>query len=101
LTTVPEQADRLLDEGMYNEMNRTGGGKSHKSDVGPTPGAPATDTPVVGIVTIEKYLQVSDFISYILDNKDLFLEEELKGVRTKDEEQNVVMTLLIKFMLEV
>ena len=30
----------------------------------------------------------------------MFLEEELKHVRSKDEEQSVVMTLLIRFMLE-
>ena len=49
---------------------------------------------------IEKYLQISDFVGYILDNKDLFLEEELMNIKTKEEEKKVVMTLIIKFLLE-
>jgi hypothetical protein len=58
-----------------------------------------TDT-LVKPTMIEKYLQISDFVGYILDNKDLFLEEELMNIKTKEEEKKVVMTMIIKFLLE-
>lgn len=46
-------------------------------------------------------MQASDFLGYILDNKDLFLEEQLKHVQSKEEEQKVVMAMLVQFMLEL
>ena len=33
------------------------------------------------IPMVEKYLKISDFIEYILDNKLIFLEEDLKDVK--------------------
>lgn len=34
--------------------------------------------------SIDKFLQISDFLSYILDNRDIFLENTLIGVSTKE-----------------
>ena len=86
--------------GMHEDGNRTAGGGSYKSAVDVTPGG-ADLAAAAAPRLIEKYLQASDFIGYILDNRDLFLEEELKHVRSKEEENKVVMEMLIKFMLEV
>ena len=89
-----------VEPSVHEDMNQTAQGGSQKSEAGPTPGAAelaASAEPRL----IEKYLQASDFIGYILDNRDLFLEEELKHVRSKEEEDKIVMAMLIKFMLEV
>lgn len=87
--------------GLHEDMLQTAGGGSQKSDPGPTPAGVADLAASAAPRLIEKYLQASDFIGYILDNRDLFLEEELKHVRSKEEENKIVMDMLIKFMLEV
>jgi len=48
---------------------------------------------------VEKFLKISDFIVYILENEDIFLEENFKDVKTKEEEMNLLTSFLLKFML--
>lgn len=97
--SVREGKQAPVEPSAHEDMNQTAGGGSQKSDIAPTPGG--ADLAPGAPKLIEKYLQASDFIGYILDNKDLFLEEELKHVRKKEEENKITMDMLIKFMLEV
>ena len=50
---------------------------------------------------VEKYLQISDFLEYILDNPDIFLEEKFENIATKAEERLVLLDFLKGFLLKV
>jgi hypothetical protein len=50
---------------------------------------------------VEKYLQISDILSHILDNTDLFLEHKLQEVSTKEEERKVLHDFLIRFLMAI
>ena len=50
---------------------------------------------------IEKYIQISDFLQFILDNPDVFIEAELEMVADKTEEKHILERFLLKFMLEI
>lgn len=48
---------------------------------------------------IEKYISVSDFLGYILDNRDIFLQEMLEGVQSKEEQDGVLHSFIGEFLL--
>ena len=50
---------------------------------------------------VEKYLKISDFIEYIMDNRDIFIGELFKKVKNKEEEDFIFLTILENFMLNV
>ena len=50
---------------------------------------------------VEKYLKISDFIEYIMDNRDIFIGELFKKVKNKEEEDFIFLTFLENFMLNV
>lgn len=58
--------------------------KSTKKVKQVTPDQPATQNRKQNFV--EKYLKISDFLEYILENKEIFLEEQFKNVKKKEEE---------------
>ena len=46
-------------------------------------------------------MKISDFLVYILDNRDYFLGERLEGVQNKKDELEVLSDLMKHFMLEI
>lgn len=46
-------------------------------------------------------MQISDFLEYILDNPDIFLEEKFENIATKAEERLVLLDFLKGFLLKV
>ena len=48
---------------------------------------------------IEKYISVSDFLGYILDNRDIFLQEMLEGVQSKEEQDGVLHSFIGEVLL--
>ena len=53
------------------------------------------------IKLVEKYLQISDFIEYILDNRDLFIESQLVHVQNIEGEMKIFTDFLKRFLLNV
>mmetsp|Transcript_27175 Transcript_27175/g.41349 ORF Transcript_27175/g.41349 Transcript_27175/m.41349 type:complete len:128 (-) Transcript_27175:2922-3305(-) len=56
--------------------------------------APAT-------LLVEKYLKISDFVEYIIDNKDRFIMSKLEHVQSQEDEMSVFMDFLKRFLLNV
>lgn len=50
---------------------------------------------------MDKYLKISDFLEYIIENKDIFIGEQLHKVKNKEEEEAILMNFLKTFMLNV
>ena len=50
---------------------------------------------------IEKYLKISDFVKYILDNKDQLLSGQMKGKKTDLEVNKVIIEYLNIFLTNV
>ena len=50
---------------------------------------------------VEKYLQISDFIHYIIDNMDVFISNNLSSVKLKDEQRKIQFQYLLNFVLNV
>ena len=46
-------------------------------------------------------MKISDFLVYILDNRDYFLGERLEGVQNKKDELEVLSDFMKNFMLEI
>lgn len=46
-------------------------------------------------------MKISDFLVYILDNRDYFLGERLEGVQNKRDELEVLSDFMKHFMLEI
>lgn len=46
-------------------------------------------------------MKISDFLVYILDNRDYFLGERLEGVQNKKDELEVLSDFMKHFMLEI
>ena len=42
-------------------------------------------------IMVEKYLQISDFMEFILEGPDLFLDNQLENIKSKDEERNILI----------
>lgn len=51
-------------------------------------------------ILVEKYLKISDFIEYILDKKEIFLEEQLRNVKNQDDEEQILNKYLIVFLIK-
>lgn len=49
----------------------------------------------------EKYMKISDFLNYILDNKDQFLGESLHNGLSLKEEKELLSEYIKKFLLEI
>jgi hypothetical protein len=49
----------------------------------------------------EKYLKVSDFVAYILDNRDLFIAEKLTNLKSQDDEFGVFGDYFHNFMINI
>jgi ribosomal protein L9 len=50
---------------------------------------------------VEKYLKISDFITYILDNEDLFLGQNLEHIQSKQDVQKIRSGYINDFLLNV
>lgn len=50
---------------------------------------------------VEKFLKVSDFTEYILDNRDVFMSDDLEGVKTTEENEGVLREFLNNFLRNV
>ena len=50
---------------------------------------------------VEKFLKISDFVTYIIDKMDIFLETKLEGVQTTDETEQVASEYLNHFLLNI
>ena len=48
---------------------------------------------------VEKYCKISDFLIYILDNRDYFLGDQLENIQNKKDELEVLSNFLKNFML--
>ena len=46
-------------------------------------------------------MKISDFIEYIMDQRDIFIGELFKKVKNKEEEDFIFLTFLENFMLNV
>ena len=51
-------------------------------------------------ILVEKYLKISDFIEYILEKKEIFLEEQLRNVKNQDDEEKILNEFIIIFLLK-
>ena len=52
------------------------------------------------LVLVHKYLKISDFVEYILDNQELFLGSSLEGVKTYDHQRKIKMQYVKDFLLQ-
>lgn len=50
---------------------------------------------------VEKFLKISDFTEYILDNRDVFMQESLEGMKTSEENEGVLREFLNNFLRNV
>ena len=50
---------------------------------------------------VEKYIQISDFVDYILDNRELFLAQKLQDIKDLEGAKKVLTDYLIHFLLEI
>lgn len=50
---------------------------------------------------VEKYLQISDFLQYIIDNMDVFIQKKLSSVKLKEEQRQIQFNYLLEFSLNV
>ena len=57
--------------------------------------------PSVVPTLMEKYLQISDFIAHILDNTDDFLQDQLRNIRKREEEDTIIRKFLLTFLLAI
>lgn len=46
-------------------------------------------------------MKISDFLIYILDNRDYFLGEQLENIQNKKDELEVLSNFMKHFMLEI
>ena len=63
----------------------------------------STQTTVDGgkVVLIEKYLKISDFLKYIIENKEIFIEKMLQNIKNKSEETDTMMSYIMNFLLKI
>ena len=45
-------------------------------------------------------MKISDFLEYILDNKEIFLECQFKNVKSKNEEMGILNDFLKNFLMK-
>ena len=45
-------------------------------------------------------MKISDFLEYILENKEIFLETQFKNVKSKDEEMIILNDYLKNFLMK-
>ena len=46
-------------------------------------------------------MKISDFLEYILENKEIFLESQFKNVKSKSEEMQIINDYLKNFLMKV
>jgi Na+/phosphate symporter len=54
-----------------------------------------------GTKLVEKYLQICDILEHILDNTDMFIEQQLQNVSTRADEKKVLHDFLMNILLSV